>query len=85
MSTDYFAYCNKCKKTSDIAYARQAWGWGNSWPKNLFSFLNKHTNECGEKYIRIVSEHHIEHNTDSDISEEYSKLRGFTEVTSDAE
>ena len=81
MSTDYFFKCEKCNLRSNISFARQAWGWGNCWATNTFSFILKHTCLCGEKYISCIHQDEAyEIEVDNDIPEDFKDLNGFEEI-----
>ena len=80
MSTDYYFKCRECNLRSNIAFSRQAWGWGSTWPTNAFSFIIKHTNQCGEECISCISENEaLDISIDNNIEDYYKNLRGFTE------
>lgn len=80
MSTDYFLKCEKCNKISNISFSRQAWGWGNTWPKNTFLFLIKHTRQCGSENITVEPEDCVYDIPYDNIPDDYCDLKGFEEV-----
>lgn len=55
--------CNKCNRKGGF-FSRQAWGWGNFDIIDSFKFLVFHTDNCGEKYIRVISEHSEDYEED---------------------
>lgn len=61
MSTYYEFRCEKCKENGGF-FSRQAWGWGNFDVIDSFKFIAFHTANCGQEYIRVVSEHDNEYN-----------------------
>ncbi|WP_051217574.1 hypothetical protein [Paenibacillus assamensis] len=63
MSTYYYFKCNKCNRKGGF-YSRQAWGWGNFDIIESFKFLAFHTDQCGEEYIRVISEHNDDYEED---------------------
>lgn len=66
MSTYYYFKCNKCKRKGGF-FSRQAWGWGNFDIIDSFKFLAFHTDNCGEEYIIVISEHSEDYEEDLNI------------------
>ncbi|WP_316569421.1 hypothetical protein [Neobacillus sp. YIM B06451] len=64
MSTYYYFKCNKCKRIGGF-YSRQAGGWGNFDIIDSFKFLALHTDMCGPKFIRVISEHEEDYEMDT--------------------
>lgn len=63
MSTYYHFKCKRCNKIGGF-YTRQAWGWGNFNIIDSFKFLAFHTENCGEEYIGVISEHDDDYEED---------------------
>jgi hypothetical protein len=67
MSTYYQFKCKKCNRIGGF-YSRQAWGWGNFNIIDSFKFIAYHTENCGEEYIGVISEH--DENFEADLIQE---------------
>jgi hypothetical protein len=56
MSTDYYLSCTVCKKTSEFAFSRQAWGWGGADIINTFRFLMYHADNCNRDLMILTGD-----------------------------
>ncbi len=74
MSTYYYFFCNNCQRRGGFL-TRQAWGWGNFNIIDTFKFISYHSEKCGHKNIRIISEHDSEYEFDNIGIEEIEYYR----------